>query len=202
MSRISCSSRCTNGALRSPLAWTRARTLWQSSHRSCFASHLSTVSVYGFRHQRNSPWALRTKKEGAPKEDSRKHLKTPRYTPGVRPFQERAAIGDIVHDQDTPGDGPIYGLAACDGGCLWEERTPIRTPRQNEPTHIVQCVSTSTLRLALVSCQTLTDFLPLLRANDSTTLAWRCQFTNLRYDLALLTKVSVVIRTYVYRNLS
>jgi len=49
---------------------------------------------------------FRKEEHGKEQEDGWDHLQSPGYSEGTCSFDERAAVTDIEHDQDTPSDGP------------------------------------------------------------------------------------------------
>lgn len=42
-------------------------------------------------------------------QDCGNHLQAPRHAEGGGAFDERTAVGDVEHDHDAPGDGPLLG---------------------------------------------------------------------------------------------
>lgn len=73
-----------------------------ASQAICIAVSDTSLNQYG-----DLPWAFRAEAEATSEEDGREHLKSPWHSPCLGALHEGAAIGDVVHDQNTPGDSPL-----------------------------------------------------------------------------------------------
>lgn len=58
---------------------------------------------------REPTWRLREEHHTEKEKDSWNHLESPWSTEGASAADERATVGDIEHDHNTPGNGPLLG---------------------------------------------------------------------------------------------